>query len=124
MSPNAGELVWFDIPVKDFKIAQSFYGELLGWKFEPMGEAKSAQYWFIKAGSETIGGLRNLENSIKETDCPILYFSVDKLDPAVTRAKKLGAMLVGERVDIPNDMGCFHLVRDKDKNLIGLWAKS
>ena len=123
MDNKVGEFVWFDIPVSNFDTAKTFYGELFGWRFEPMGEAKKTDYWFIKSGSETVGGFRKPETPIKLTDSPVLYFAVDKLDPAVTKAKKLGATLVGERVDIPGDMGCFHLFRDKDGNLVGMWAK-
>src|SRR5437660_579438 len=124
MTPKAGEIVWFDIPVKDFETAKSFYGELLGWKFEPMGDAKKTSYWMIKIGDETIGGFRKPEEAIKKGDTPIIYFSVPKLDTFVTRAKKLGGTLVGERVDIGDDMGCYHWLRDHDGNLFGIWAKN
>ena len=120
MTTKTGELVWFDIPVNNFETAKSFYDELLNWKFEPMGD----EYLMIKVGKDTIGGLRKEETPRKEMDMPVIYFAVDKLASAVTRAKKLGAHLVGERVDIPDDMGCFQLFRDKDKNLLGLWAQS
>jgi len=84
MNAKLGELVWFDIPVKNFETAKGFYGELLGWKFAPMGDAKNTAYWMIQVGAE----------------------------------------LVGERVYIPGNMGSFHLFRDQDKNLLGLWAQS
>ena len=120
MKAKTGELVWFDIPVKDFKKAKAFYGKLFGWKFVAMGD----EYWMIKAGKELIGGLRNVHIPVKISDTPIMYFSVPKLAPAVKVAKKLGARLIGERVDIPDGMGCFHLMRDQDKNLIGIWSNS
>jgi predicted enzyme related to lactoylglutathione lyase len=33
-----GELTWFEMGVPDATRAQSFYGALLGWTFESMGE--------------------------------------------------------------------------------------
>ena len=120
MKITKGELCWFDIPVKDFTKAKTFYSKLLGWKYAPMGE----EYWLIKVGNEMIGGLRHNTTAIKPGDLPIMYFTVPKLAPATALAKKLGAAIVGTRVDIPDDMGCFQLIRDKDKNLIGLWSLS
>jgi predicted enzyme related to lactoylglutathione lyase len=119
-----GSIVWFDIPVKDFEPAKAFYGELLGWKFQPMGDAKSTSYWLIKVGDEMIGGLRKAEGSIVKTEAPVIHFAVSKLDPAIARAKQLGATLVGERNDIPDDMGSFQWLRDKDGNLVSIWAKN
>lgn len=120
MSSKIGEMVWFDIPVNDFERSKVFYSELLGWQFELMGP----DYWLIKVDKEPIGGLKKSRTAITETEMPILYFKVDRLDPAVRRIKSLGGTLIGERMDIPNNMGCFHLFRDKDKNLLGLWAQS
>ncbi len=114
------EIVWFDIPVKDFKRAKTFYSKLFGWKFQPMGDA----YWMIQSGKETIGGLREKEGKTGALDSPTLFFSATKLDPAVKLAKRLGAKLVGKRVDIPEGMGSFHLIRDLDKNQLGIWAKN
>jgi predicted enzyme related to lactoylglutathione lyase len=122
--PSTGEIIWFDIPVKDFDTSKAFYGELLGWKFKPMGDDKNSNYWMIEVGKDTIGGLRECEEPLKKTDCPIIYFGVPKLDTFVSRAKKLGGTLVGDRVDIPGDMGSFHWLRDPDGNLIALWAQS
>jgi predicted enzyme related to lactoylglutathione lyase len=124
MDMNNGDVCWFDIPVTDFEVAKSFYGELLGWKFEAMGDPKNIEYWLIKIGDKTAGGFRKPQGTLKETDSPTIYFSVDKLDPAILRAKKLGATLVGERVDIGNNMGSFQWMRDHSKNLVAIWAHS
>ncbi len=124
MNVKTGEYVWFDIPVRDFEKSKAFYGELLGWKFEPQGDAKTTSYWMVKVGDKMLGGLRKPEEGIVATDAPVLYFAVEKLEPSVDRAKKLGATLVGKVVDIGNNMGRFQWFRDPDKNLVAIWAQS
>ncbi len=113
-----GEFVWFDIPVKNLIKSKNFYSKLLGWKFQPMGE----EYLMIKAGKELIGGLRIREGKAVMGETPVMYFAVPKLSLSTVIAKKLGATLIGKRVDIPDGMGCFQLLRDHDKNLFGIWS--
>jgi predicted enzyme related to lactoylglutathione lyase len=47
---------------------------------------------------------------------------VEKLDPAVTRAKELGAELVGPRMVLGEQRGVYQWIRDREKNLVALWA--
>jgi predicted enzyme related to lactoylglutathione lyase len=80
-------------------------------------------YLMIQVGENMIGGLRESKGSTP-ADGPVIYLTVDKLDPAVERAKQLGAELVGEKVVIGEDDGVFHWFRDLDKNLVALWAQN
>lgn len=83
-------------------------------------------YVMIQANGETIGGLRRVESLPKAPDVsgPILYFTVDELTPTVQRARELGATLVGQAVDLGHDRGRYQWIRDREGNVIGLWAKS
>ncbi len=119
MEMKTGQISWFDFPVTDFERAKAFYGEALGWKFTSMGP----DYWMIQLGEEMIGGLRKAEGPRVVADSPLIYFAVDKLDSAVERARRLGATLVGQVVEI-GEHGCFHCLRDKDENLFAFWAQS
>ncbi len=79
----------------------------------------------IEKGGETIGGLRKMtqENPRKkDADTPILYFTVETLAPAVARAKELGAEMVGSRMDLGKERGAYQWIRDRENNLIALWA--
>ena len=116
---NIGNVVWFDLAVTDFNKAKIFYSELFGWKFEPMGDS----YLMITAGKEMIGGLRKAKTVRASTDAPVLYIGVDKLDSALERAKRLGGTLMGEKVKT-GDEGVYHLFKDADHNVVGIWAKS
>jgi predicted enzyme related to lactoylglutathione lyase len=102
----------------------SFYEGLLGWTYRQMDHSPLADYVMIEAGGELIGGMRQLKNQPKpsESTGPILYFTVDKLAPAMTRAKELGAHLIGETVNLGAGRGSYQWIRDREGQTIGLWA--
>jgi predicted enzyme related to lactoylglutathione lyase len=105
--------------------AMSFYEGLLGWTFLKLSDPVLPEYYVIQKGDAIIGGLRRMsgENARKaDGDAPVLYFTVPELAPAVQRAKDLGAKLVGQRVDMGPDRGSYHWLRDRENNLIALWA--
>ena len=115
-----GRSDWFDLPVQDLADAMSFYEGLLGWKYRQMENSPLADYVMIDVGGTLIGGLR--KSTASATSGPILYFTVDKLELKIARAKELGAEIVGQTVDLGNDRGCYQWIRDREGNLIGLWA--
>lgn len=120
-----GKSYWFDLPARDLLDAMSFYEGLFGWKFMRMSDPTLENYWVIEKNGETIGGLRKttLDNQRKkEADGPVLYFTVEKLEPAVVRAKELGAEIVGQRTELGKERGSYQWIRDREKNLIGLWG--
>lgn len=126
MNDMNGRTNWFELPAVDVTNAMSFYEGLFGWKFSALRDNTVENYWVIQSGDALIGGLRQraLPNAKKsESDAPVIYFNVATLDTAVTRARELGAKMVGEPVDIGGGRGCFQLLRDREENLIALWAK-
>ena len=126
MRTNVGETNWFDLPVSDLLDAMSFYEGLLNWKFVQMNESKAMNYVMIRADDKLIGGLRQVKKeTVRATDdsAIILYFTVPELTAAMNRAKELGATLVAERVNLGNGRGHYQWLRDRDDNLIALWAE-
>ncbi len=124
-SSQIGKSYWFDLPVRDVLDAMSFYEGLFGWKFVKLSDPVLANYWVIEKDDEYIGGLRlmTLDNALKKnSDSPVLYFTVEKLDPAVQRVKELGAKLVGERTELGKQRGVYQWFRDREENLVALWA--
>src|SRR5690349_694699 len=105
-SPDAlgqlGRSVWFDLPVKNLADAMSFYQGLLGWDYRQMEDSPEPEYVMIEVEGQLIGGLRKVKESPRRADTatPLLYFTVDKLEPKVARAKELGAELVGSIVEL------------------------
>ena len=125
MDSNVGKTVWFDLPVRNLLDAMSFYEGLLQWKYAQMTDSVETDYVMIQVGDALIGGLRRIQEPLQEQpnlSGPILYFTVDQLEPNIKRAKELGAVLVGDKVDLGKGRGCYQHLQDREKNLIALWA--
>jgi predicted enzyme related to lactoylglutathione lyase len=117
-----GRSVWFDLPVVNLADAMSFYEGLLGWNYRQMEDSPLADYAMIEVDRDLIGGLRKTQAPIHKSGTPILYFTVENLADKVMRAKELGAEIVGARVELGNERGSYQWIRDREGNLIGLWA--
>lgn len=120
-----GKTYWFDIPARDLLDAMSFYEGLFGWSFLKLSDPVISNYYVIQQGTEMIGGIRQvsqINSGAGEMTSPVLYFTVDDLSKSVNRAKDLGAQLVGERVDMGKERGAYQWLRDREGNLIALWA--
>lgn len=118
-------LSWFDLPVTDLADAMSFYEGLLHWKYVQMHDSPLKDYVMIEVSGRLIGGLRRVKNHSKgslDSPGPILYFTVPDLTASVSRAKELGAKLVGEEVDLGRKRGRYQWLLDREQNLIALWA--
>jgi len=123
MAEGLGEIVWFDLPTHDIKNSQAFYGELFGWKFREM-EGSQGQYFIIEtSGEQTIGGLVKSEKANKDLrGAPIFYIKVEELDNSLSRAEKMGAIIVKPKTMINEEDGCFAHIQDDCNNIIGLYA--
>jgi predicted enzyme related to lactoylglutathione lyase len=129
-----GRTDWFDLPVADLADAMSFYEGLLGWTYRQMENSPLSDYVMIDVAGKLIGGLRKVPSPKSplprgegasrpgEGMAPVLYFTVEKLTPAVARAKELGAEIVGQTVELGKDRGRYQWIRDRAGNLIALWA--
>ena len=90
-----------------------------------MEDSVLPNYVMIRSDGETIGGLRQVSADTPLTSSssvPILYFTVSQLEIKIARAKELGAEIVGNSVELGKDRGRYQWIRDREKNLIGLWA--
>ncbi len=119
-----GKTYWFDLPVTDVVNARSFYEGLFNWQFLLMKDSPVADYWVIQAGEELIGGIRQTPAERPQLYSPVIYFTVDSLETSTQRVKDLGGKLVGERVDLGKGRGSYQWFRDREQNLVALWASS
>lgn len=117
---RTNKATWFDLLTNNPVDSMSFYEGLFDWKFLKMKEPAISDYWIIQSGSELIGGLRHVEEQVNGG--AVIYFTVDELAPAVSRAKELGGKLVGNLVDMGADRGKFQWIRDRQGSVIALWA--
>jgi predicted enzyme related to lactoylglutathione lyase len=89
-----GALVWNDLATPAPEAAAAFYGELLGWEFEPVG----ADYWTIANEGAMNGGIR------RETEQPphwLPWFGVDTIEAAAARATAAGGQVLVAGHDLP-----------------------
>ena len=55
MAQLTGKFVWFECVTSEIEKAKAFYGEVLGWKVQPMSMGKDT-YEMVVAGETPIGG--------------------------------------------------------------------
>jgi uncharacterized protein len=104
-------IAWFEIAAGDTGRAQKFYGELLGWQFQPF-EPGGDYYMAGEAGGAIYPGA-NGQPSV------LVYFGVDDVEAATARVGDLGGE-AGEIQEIPG-VGRYSICTDTEGNRIGLY---
>jgi uncharacterized protein len=114
-----GELALFEIGVQDPERGRAFYGDLLGWRFEP-GPSGAG---FVIEAPNVPGGMHGSDPEA----APYLFFAVDDMDAALARVRELGGSV--EEADVEGDeqsvarFGRFQLCRDDQGSPFGLHQK-
>ena len=98
--------------------SNAFYGSLFGWKADDQGE-EMGHYTLMRKGGKTVAG--NMK--VMTEDQPsawVTYVSVDNADATVDLAKKAGAMVFVEPMDV-SDIGRMAVFADPGGAVIGVW---
>ncbi|MFF7857879.1 VOC family protein [Streptomyces sp. NPDC007904] len=84
----AGSPCWLDLGVPDVRAAAAFYGAVLGWDYESMGEGEEGEGGMFRKDGKVVAGLGKLT---EEGARPawMIYFTVTDAD-ATTRAVEAG----------------------------------
>lgn len=123
MDNRVGKSFWFDLSAADVDDAKAFYEGLFNWHFLRLSDSTIPDYWVIQAGQDLIGGIRKGAPEKTSRNTPLLYFTVNDLAAASARVRELGGTLEGSRVDIGKKRGSYQWARDREGNLIALWAE-
>ena len=97
-----GQFFWYDLMTTDTKAAAKFYGAVVGWGTEDSGVPGSDYSVF------TVDGVGRLGLMDIPKDMPGVrphwmgYISVDDVDKAAAKVKKLGGSVEREPTEIPN----------------------
>ena len=93
-NPNRlpGKFVWFELVSKDVKKAQTFYGEVFGWKVQQFPMA-NATYEMIYAGDTMIGSYA-ATRSDREPSYWLSCVSVEDVDAAARAAAVNGGKVI------------------------------
>ncbi len=106
-------IVHFEIPADDVSRARKFYGDLLGWTFQEMGD-----YTLIQCGGDGPNG--GMMKRAMPGQTITNYIQVEDLDGYTQKAQSLGATLVVPRTAVPG-MGWWTQLRDTEGNIFALW---
>ncbi len=97
-----GVFYWNELMAWDVERAKRFYGEAIGWSYEPM-QVPDGTYWIIKAGDTTVGGMFQLSQP-HHAGVPegwMAYLAVDDIDARLERAVAAGGTVMRPAFDIP-----------------------
>ena len=103
-----GAPCWLEFVTSDESAATTFYGQLLGWEFDGVGEDG---YVTARVRGKTVAGLNNTPEAGGEAARWNVYFATDDLTGAVKRATASGGQVTTPPTDVPNE-GRFAVVRD------------
>jgi len=102
----------------NFEKTQKFYGGLFGWTFQPFG----AEYLLFQA-KDGIGGGFRLDRKVKSVELPAIYVEVDKIEPYLEKAKKVGGEVASKKTEIPT-IGFYATLKDPDGNCVSLFQSA
>ena len=114
----AGTPSWVDHAAKDLEASNRFYCGLFGWEPEDMGE-DMGHYTLLRKGGKTVAGnmgaMMDGQPSVWTS-----YICVDDADATTERAKKAGATVFVEPMDV-SDIGRMAIFADPTGAAIGIW---
>ena len=109
-----------ELTTTDLCSAKKFYKNLFGWKLTDMPMGPGAVYTMIATGREPGGGMQ----AQPMPNAPVTwlpYVEVDDVKRALAKARKLGAQVVLDYMDI-GPMGSIGIFVDPTGAALGVWA--
>jgi len=114
-----GAFSWCELMSGDPAAAETYYGELFGWKIETM-DVGAGPYRVIKAGDAAVGGIMGLPPGGEKTPptwgC---YVTVADVDRTAARCRELGGKVLHGPQDIPK-VGRFAVLQDPQGAVISV----
>ena len=109
-----------ELHTKNATAAKAFYGQLFDWRLkdEPM---PGGTYISIETGDAVPGGLLEADEPAGSRWLP--YMLVGDLLASTAKARKLGAQVVKENMEVPG-MGRYSVLVDPTGASFGLWEKA
>ena len=110
-------IVHVEFSSSDLDKSGKFYHELFGWKIAPVPEMSYALW---EAGDGSGGGFNPLGGYTKKGDV-LVYVDSDDIDADLKKAKSLGATIIQEKHEIPQQ-GWFGVFKDPTGNLVAVYT--
>ncbi len=111
--------VHVELHTDDVPKAKQFYTQLFGWQLEDVSMPGNQTYTMIKVGEGTGGGM--MKNPMPGAPAAWLaYVGVDNVEESTGKAKKLGAKIVQDVMNV-SDFGKMSVLQDPTGAYIALW---
>lgn len=117
MSP-AGAPAWVELYAPEMAKAQAFYGALLGWRFNDMGE-EYGHYNIVMLGDEVVAGAMALQEGMG-MPAMCVYLATDDIQATTAKVREHGGEVIVEPMDIPGQ-GVMAFYTDSTGAAIGAW---
>jgi predicted enzyme related to lactoylglutathione lyase len=108
---------FIEIPTVDLKKAQTFFGRLFDWKFEPLVGYRDMM--MINTGQEP-GGLLYKVKSIPKKHSVLVHIEVQSIDEKLKQIRKARGKVVLQKTPILN-LGWFAYFATPDGCTLALW---
>ena len=96
-----GAFSWSELTTTDPDAAASFYGELLGWRFETV-ETGGGRYRMVKLGERAVAGILGMAEGAPAMPAAWAgYVTVDNLEGCIARVEALGGEVVVAATEVP-----------------------
>lgn len=116
-------VVHFEIGCQNLAKTTAFYGDLLGWAYEPGGPSMAMVNnlgGHVKKPTDGIGGhLSTLGHEPHQY--VTIYAMVPDIEATLKKAQGLGGQTIVPKQEVPG-MGWFAWLGDPEGNVIGLWT--
>ena len=111
----AGELVHFEVMVKDGDAAQAFWGGVFGWQFSP---PMSPEMDYRMAQIDDKSGAAIMGSDSPSTH-PNVYLSTDDIDASIAKVRELGGT-ADDKMAVPTH-GWLSACSDPEGVVFPLW---
>ncbi|MFD5140724.1 VOC family protein [Streptomyces sp. NPDC058378] len=118
--PAAGVPCWVNLMVSDLRIAQAFYGAVLGWQFR--ASSLGDRFLVASADGAPVAGIGERQPGLAPASVWTPYFVVRNADVAAARIRERGATLAVGPVVLGE--GRAGLAADPDGATFGFWEGS
>jgi predicted enzyme related to lactoylglutathione lyase len=124
MLARMAEIVWWEIETPAPEVFQRFHGAMWGWGFEPAfaDSELDADYWIIKVGDKSIGGLQRAAGNAHPHAGTRLYVEVADLEEVLREIEARGGQVERSRTALGGDDRWFATAFDPTGVSFGLWT--
>ena len=117
-------IVWWETETPAPDVFKRFHGAMWGWVFEPAfaNSELDADYWIIKVGDESIGGLQRSVSKAHPHAGTRLYVEVADLEEVLTEVEDRGGQVERSRTALGGDDRWFATAFDPTGVSFGMWT--